>query len=283
MCLVIEPINIFRMVLRLLKIALSAAFFMYLAAVLGMYVLQRDLMYFPTQKGLTPSQVGLSGVDVVTLETSDGEDIVVWYAPADDEQPTILFFHGNGGEVSDRRRRFATYQASGFGVLFVSWRGYGASTGAPSEAGILIDARTAYEWLISQGVEAISIIVVGESLGTGAAVRVAAEQQVGALILGAPYTATSDVAAEQYPWLPVGFLMKDQFRSIDHISNVSAPTLVLHGTADGVIPFHFGQALFDAVTAPKTFRTFVGQGHMMLFEDVTYAEEVAFINTVFHD
>ena len=228
------------MVRRVWKIAVLGAVCAYLIAVCAMYFLQRELMYFPTARNLSPSQVGLSNVEVLSLLTADEETIVAWYASAAEGQPTTLFFHGNGGEISDRRDRFATYQTAGMGVMFVSWRGYGGSTGSPSEEGILIDAHTGFEWLIEQGIEASSIAVVGESLGTGAAVRVAAEYSVGALILGAPYTATTDVAAAQYPWLPVRLLMKDKFRSVDYVKDITAPTLVLHGTSDQVIPYRFG-------------------------------------------
>lgn len=271
------------MVVRLLKSAVIGCAVVYCVALVSLYVLQRDLMYFPTQNNPQPEQVGLSGVTVERLPTEDGEMLIVWHAPAVQGAPTVLFAHGNGGEIADRANRFRAYQAAGFGVIFVSWRGYGGSTGSPSEQGLLIDARTAYQWLVSNDVDPSQIVIVGESLGTGAAVRLAAEYPVGALILGAPYSATSDVAALQYPWLPVRALMKDQFRSIDHIAAVTAPTLVMHGTEDVVIPYDLGRKLFDEIEAPKTFETYEGQGHEMLFQPATYATEIAFIRTIFGD
>ncbi len=264
--------------LKIIGILLGGA---YCIALLAMYVFQRDLMYFPTHANPSPVEVGLSGVSVEQLPTSDGETIVAWFSAAKQGRPTVLFLHGNGGEIASRADRFSAYQAAGFGVMFVSWRGYGGSSGTPSELGLVLDANTAYDWLVSNGVEPTSIAVVGESLGTGVAVQIAAKRSVGALILGAPYTATSDVAAQRYPWLPVQLLMKDQFRSIEFIDAVTAPTLIIHGTADTVIPFHFGRRLFDAAETAKTFIELEGQGHGLLFQPTTFAREIAFIEGVF--
>ena len=116
----------------------------YVLIAAALFTLQRKMLYFPTQTNPTPEEVGLYDVDVVPLQTSDGETLVLWYAPAPDGRPTVLYFHGNGGEIADRADRFAAYQAAGFGVAFLSWRGYGGSTGSPSEAGFLIDGITAY-------------------------------------------------------------------------------------------------------------------------------------------
>ena len=271
------------MLLNSFKVIIIGSAVIYCLAMLAMFIFQRNLMYFPTNKNPLPVDVGLDGVTVDDLPTPDGETIVVWHAPAQQDAPTVLFFHGNAGEIGDRADRFAAYRAAGFGVMFVSWRGYGGSTGAPTEDGILMDAKTSYDWLVSNGVDPLKIAVVGESLGTGAAVRIASEQTVGALVLGAPYTATSDVAAQRFPWLPVRILMKDQFRSIDYVGNVAAPTLVLHGTADQVIPYQFGVQLHDAINAPKTFVSFDGQGHEILYQTNTYMEEIAFLSGVFSD
>lgn len=121
-------------------------------------------------------------------------------------------------------------------------------------------------------------MLVGESLGTGVAVQLAAMQKVAAVVLEAPYSSAVDVAAELYWWLPVRSLMRDQFRSIDHIGAVTAPLLVLHGQADTVIPFSQGQKLFNAAPGPKRFVALPGLGHEALFSPATWAREVAFID-----
>ncbi len=246
----------------------------------AMFLLQRRMMYFPSHNNPEPTAVGLLDVSVETLTTQDGERLTLWYKPAVKEQPTVLFFHGNAGEIGDRADRFAAYSASGFGVAFVSWRGYGSSTGTPSETGLVTDAHTAYDWIMAQGVTPDKLVIVGESLGSGPAVHVAAVRPVGAVVLGAPYTATVDVAAQRYPWLPVRLLMKDQFRSRDYIEGISAPLLILHGTEDTVIPFAHGQRLHAMATAPVTFIALENVGHEALFHPTTWAQEIAFIRDV---
>jgi fermentation-respiration switch protein FrsA (DUF1100 family) len=264
--------------LAFLKLTLVTFGVLYVTLLSGMYVFQRDLQYFPTRRDPAPEAMGLTGVERVTLATPDGESLVLWFSPAAEGRPTILFLHGNGGEVADRADRFAFYQARGYGVAFLSWRGYGGSTGSPSETGLLTDAKAAYDHLRGKGVAAESIVLVGESLGTGPAVQLAAANPVGAMVLEAPYSAAVDIARAAYPWLPVGLLMKDQFRSRDHIAAVRAPLLVLHGEEDRVIPPGFGRRLFDAARDPKTFLSLGPVGHEALFSPATWEAEAAFID-----
>ncbi|OYX25416.1 MAG: hypothetical protein B7Z10_06390 [Rhodobacterales bacterium 32-66-7] len=263
-----------------LKLTLVAFGLVYASALGGMYLVQRDLQYFPGQSDPAPEALGLTGVTRETLDTSDGEALVLWHGPAKAGQPTILFLHGNAGTIADRVDRLRFYQAQGLGAAFLSWRGYGGSTGHPTETGLLIDAATAYGFLRRQGIAAGQIVLVGESLGTGVAVRLAAEHPVGAVVLEAPFTAAVDVARQAYPWVPVGLLMKDQFRSRDHIGRVRAPLLVLHGEVDRVIPFGFGKALYAAANDPKTFLSLGPVGHEALGDPATWAKGVDFIATL---
>ena len=264
--------------LKKLAVGLAAA---YVTLIGIMYFGQRQLMYFPSNENPQPRDVGLSGVSVELLTTPDGETLVTWYAPAAEAQPTILFFHGNAGEIGYRGNRFAAYRQAGFGVLFVSWRGYGGSTGTPSEKGILTDAISAYDWLIAQTVAPQMIVVVGESLGTGAAVQLASQKPVGAVLLGAPFSAAVEVAKDQYPFIPVGLLMKDQFRSVDHAAEITAPTLIIHGNEDRVVPYASGQKLFRSIAAPKEFITLEGVGHNAISDADAIAQEIVFIRRVF--
>ncbi len=263
-----------------LKLTLAVLGLLYLAAVAGMFVMQRQFQYFPSRNNPPPAAVGLADVTAESIATPDGEILVLWYAPAAG-QPTILYFQGNGGDIADRADRFAAYRAQGFGVAFLSYRGYGGSTGRPTEAGLLTDARAAYDWLTARGTAPGMIALVGESLGTGVAVQLAAERRVGAVVLEAPYAAAVDIAAGIYPWLPVRLLMKDQFRSIDHIAAVTAPILILHGTDDRVIPYASGRALYDAVTAPTIFVSLDGEGHEALYQPTTWAQEITFLQGLF--
>ena len=128
----------------MLRLLLLFAVLAYVAIAGFMYVKQRSFQYFPARTGTSPQALGLTGVTEERVKTPDGETIVLWYSPAQPGKPTVLFFHGNGGEISGRHERFAYLQSQGLGVMFVSYRGYGASTGTISEQGIITDALTAY-------------------------------------------------------------------------------------------------------------------------------------------
>ncbi|WP_224817183.1 alpha/beta hydrolase [Hasllibacter sp. MH4015] len=266
--------------MRILILLAVGAVAFYVLIALGMYLGQRRFMYFPTNDNPPPEAVGVPDARVEAVETADGEVLVLWYAEADAGQPTVLFFHGNGGEMAHRSGRFAAYRAAGFGVLFVSYRGYGGSTGRPSEAGLHADAEAAYGWLRDRGVAPEDIVIAGASLGTGVAVQLAARHPVGALVLGAPYSAADDLAADIYPWLPVRLLMRDRFRSVDHIGAVEAPILIQHGTEDRVVPHRSGEALYQAAPEGTDFVSMPGAGHEVLFDPSLWQSEIAFIQRV---
>jgi fermentation-respiration switch protein FrsA (DUF1100 family) len=266
--------------MSLIKFFAVFAIVAYAAVALGMYVFQRKLQYHAENKSLTPEGVGILGASIETLTTTDGEKIILWHAPAKAGMPTVLYFQGNAGEMGDRPLRFNYYHSHGFGVAYLSYRGYGGSSGSPSEAGLIADATAAYDWLIAKGVEPNRIALLGESLGSGVAVQLAAKREVGALALEAPYTSTVEVAAKIYWWLPVHALMKDQFKSIDFIAAVVAPLLIIHGEEDGLIPVEFGRRLFAAANPPKELDIVPGFGHDVLFEETTWAREVEFFSRV---
>lgn len=260
------------------KLTLVTFGVIYATLLSGMYVIQRDLQYFPSNHDPLPAAVGLIGTERIQLSTADGETVVLWFSPPEPGRPVILFLHGNAGSIADRADRFAFYQARGYGIAFLSWRGYGGSTGSPSETGFLADGKTAYDHLRGLGVSPDRIALVGESLGTGVAVQLAAANPVGAVVLEAPFSAAVDVARAAYPWLPVGLLMKDQFRSRDHIARVRAPILILHGDRDGVVPPGFGKRLYEAAQDPKTFLSLGPVGHEALFDPATWAAGADFVD-----
>ncbi len=262
--------------MTVLRIALAVAVATYLLIALFMFLQQRSLQYHPSNKGLTPSGLGLEGVSEEIIETQDGERIAAWYLPPGRGQPTILFFHGNGGEIGDRADRLDFYREQGFGALFVSYRGYGGSSGTISEQGFITDALSAYDWLASRNVGPEQIVLVGESLGTGVAVQLAAQRKVAAVALEAPYTSVADVAAAIYWWLPVRLLLKDNFHSRDHIARVTAPVLIQHGDADGIIPVDHGRRLFAMANEPKELVIIPGVGHDAIQNPQVWAREIAF-------
>jgi hypothetical protein len=228
-----------------------------------MYFAQRSLMYFPDRTRTPPAAAGLPQAQEVWLDTADGERVIAWHVPPRGDKPVVIYFHGNGGALNLRVDRFQRLTAEGFGLLGLSYRGYGGSTGKPTEAGLIADARAAYAF----AAERYSRIVLwGESLGTGVAVALAAEKPVERLILDAPFTSTVDVAANVYWFLPVRLLMKDQFRSDLRIQLVKAPVLILHGEADGIIPIGYGERLFAMVPGKKQMMRFPRGSHNDLDE-----------------
>jgi uncharacterized protein len=224
------------------------------------YFAQRSLMYFPDRTHTAPAAAGLPQAEEVELATSDGEKVIVWHVPPRGERPVVLYFHGNGGALAWRADRFRRLVADGTGLVALSYRGYGGSTGQPSEAGLLRDADAAYAFATAR-YPAERLVVYGESLGTGVAVALAAEHKVGKVILESPFTSAVDVGAAAYPFLPVRLLMHDTFRSDERIAKVTAPVLVLHGTDDNVIPIAFGERLYALITAPKKFVRLPGGHH----------------------
>jgi fermentation-respiration switch protein FrsA (DUF1100 family) len=228
-----------------------------------MYVAQRSLMYFPDKARTTPAAAGLPQAEEVVLDTADGEKVIAWHVPPRGDRPVVLYFHGNGGALSHRVDRFRRLISDGTGLIALSYRGYGGSTGSPTEDGLIADARAAYEFAVARyKVERIALW--GESLGTAVAIALAAERPVARVMLDAPFTSTRDVAAAQYWFLPVGLLMKDQFRSDLRIAKVKAPIMILHGDADGVIPISYGERLYAMIPGEKRFVRIPRGGHVDL-------------------
>ncbi|MFN6925313.1 MAG: alpha/beta hydrolase [Tabrizicola sp.] len=263
-----------------LKVTLLTFGMIYAAALSGLFLIQRDLQYLPSRADPLPRTLGMPGVGRI-LPTPDGEAVVLWFAPPAPGRPAILFLHGNAGSIADRADRLAFYRARGYGTAFLSYRGYGGSSGTPSETGLALDALTAYRFLRDRGIAADRIVLVGKSLGTGVAVPLAARQPVGAVVLEAPFTAAVDIAALAYPWVPVRLLMRDPFRSRARIGDLRAPLLVVHGERDAVIPFANGRALFDLAPQPKTFLSLGPVGHEALSDPATWAAGADFIDGLF--
>lgn len=228
-----------------------------------LYLMQRSLMYFPYAERIEPGAVGLPQAEEITLDTPDGEKLVLWHIPPQGQRPVFLYFHGNGGSLAGRAQKYAGLTSDGLGLVALSYRGYGGSTGSPTEAGLMIDAQAAYRFAMGK-YGAGRIVLWGESLGTGVAVALAEKNPVFKIVLEAPFTSTADIAASIYPIVPVRYLMKDQFRSDDKIGNVKAPVLVLHGERDTIVPIRFGERLFEKISAPKRFIRFPEGQHEWL-------------------
>ena len=232
--------------------------------------LENRLVFFgarPESRTLTatPADFGLE-YERLTLTTSDGVNLMAWalpYADGQDETaPWLLYFHGNGGNVSDYLSFTSALHNLGFNVLMLEYRGYGESEGIPSETGLFEDARTAYRYLTERGVLPEHIGVYGFSLGSGVAVDLASKVEVGALVVEAGYTSIPDVARELYRVVP-RFLMHNRFDSQSKIARVKAPVLFIHSPTDRTVPFSQGETLYALAGEPKEFVKMRG-GHTEL-------------------
>lgn len=224
------------------------------------YVGQRALQYFPERHRTAPVTAGFPGAEEVVLTTSDGERVIVWHVPPREKKPVLLYFHGNGGSLAWRVDRLRALTADGTGLVALSYRGYGGSTGRPTESGMIADAMAAYDFAATR-YPPDRIAVWGESIGSGVAVALAAEKPVGRVVLESPFTSITDIAAKIYWFFPVRWLIKDPFRSDLRIPKVTAPVLVLHGDRDVIVPFALGKQLYALIQGPKRFVRFPGAGH----------------------
>lgn len=245
-------------VVRWIVIILAAG---YLAGLVLLFLRQREMVFpIPTAQRTAPAAAGFPEAEEHVLAASDGEKVIVWHVPARPGRPVILYFHGNGDFLAGQVGRFKAMTADGTGLVALSYRGYAGSSGAPSEDGLLRDVAAAYSFATAR-YEPQRIVAWGFSLGTGVAVAIASEGEVGKLVLEAPYTSIADVVAPRYWFAPVRLLMRDPFHSDRRIARVTAPLLIMHGTSDPVIPFAFGERLFALAHEPKRFVRIPGGGH----------------------
>jgi uncharacterized protein len=263
---------------KILIVLLGLAVLAYAGVVAALYGFQRDLLYRPPQTFRTaPAAAGLAEATEAVIPTQDGEKVVVWSVPAHDGKKVVLFFHGNGDTLAYRVPRLRSIIADGTGLVALSFRGYAGSTGQPTEQGLIFDALAAYDYAVTRYAPA-RLVVWGFSLGTGPAVALASERPVGKLILEAPYTSTADVAASQFPFVPVRLLMKDQFHSDQRIGKVHAPLLIMHGERDPAIGIGFARQLFALANEPKRLVTFPQGGHFDLDDYGASTVAMQFVN-----
>lgn len=243
-------------------------------------------MYFAQRALLYPGSWNDSGELPATapwgawarIATPDGEVLTGLHIPAAAGRPTILFFHGNADNIAHYGFLAEMLAAREYGLLAVSYRGYGGSTGSPTEAGLLKDGLAAYDWLAAEG--GLPIVLMGQSLGSGVAVNTAAERDAAAVVLISAYDSVLSVARSSYPFLPVSALLKDSFRSDLRIGRVRQPKLFVHGGRDDIVSMRFGEALFAAAPEPKRLSILHDRGHNDIWTDALVEEVVGFADSV---
>lgn len=202
-------------------------------------------------------------VEDVWLTASDGVRLHAWWIPDDKSKFTFLAFHGNTSNIANRAPIYEFLRSTPANVFAVEYRGYGHSEGKPSEAGLNRDADAAYEYLVNtKGIDGKAIISFGQSLGTAVATRLAAHREFAGLILEAPFPSGSRLASRFFWFLP-GFslLVRGQFDTRFWLKEVHVPVLIVHCDQDPIIPFHFGQEVYEEALAPKSFLEVKGSCH----------------------
>src|SRR2546421_4876156 len=245
--------------------ALLLGAFLYLCLCLFFVRHQREFQFTLGGTRSTPEAAAAAGFTEVKIATEDGERLDGWWLPPPAGRGVILFLHGTPGTVPDHILRFAQLRHSGLGILAIDWRGYGGSTGQPSESGLRTDARAGFDFIRAAAPQS-RIAVFGESLGTGPAVALARDRPVAGVLLNAPYASVRRLFELRGPSLPYRWLMSDPFDSEALIGGVGVPVMILHGTEDPAVPVGEARRLYAAAREPKSMIVVEGAGHLSAWE-----------------
>lgn len=220
--------------------------------------IESHAIFFPMKEvELNPGYIGLAFEDIY-LETEDNIRLNGWFIPAKNADYTILFLHGNAGNLSHRLEKITILNKMGLDIFIIDYRGYGRSQGRPNEAGIYLDARAAYDYLLKERkVAPEKIVLYGESLGNAAVVDLAKDKKVGALIIESGFTRGRDVVRSVY-WFVPNFFFSNSFDSLSKIKKVNAPKLFIHSRNDEIVPLGLAKKLYAAADEPKEFCEIIG-------------------------
>ena len=244
-----------------------------------MAINQRMFLYIPIPGPTEPSTAGLPDFTHETLVAPDGNTVIYWESTSAQNQPIILYFHGNSGGLYAFVPALKFLHAQGFHVAAMEYRSFAGAAGHPTQPRLVADAQALYDQFHARYPHQ-PIIFWGYSLGSGVAVQLAALRTPAAMVLEAPFTAVVDVAALRFPFLPVHWLLHDQYRSAELIRSIHVPLLILHGEQDRIVPIAEGRALYDAANQPKILRTYPNFGHLDFGDSMADADAVTFLRRV---
>ena len=251
----------------------------YFVITVVVYFFQRKLLYHPFSPQITGKGL-IHNFETINFKTSDNFELKGWFHLKNSNKKTILFLHGNAGNLDNRIDKLNFLGNIDINFLIISWRGYSGNPGNPSETGLYKDALGGIEWLNKKGISNDRIILYGESLGTAITTEVAQNENFAGIILEAPFTSMVDMGQKIYPIFPVKFLLKDKYESKNKIKNIKSPILVLHGRKDKIVPFYMGEKIFEMANSPK-FKYFTDlDDHMMNFDEKLVNEIDLFIRNL---
>lgn len=246
----------------------------YLGICLLAFLFQRNLLYIPIRWSEPEAERANPGFEAAWITTSDGERLHAWLQRSANSPWTVVIFHGNAGNLSYHQATMLPFMKLGLQVMLFDYRGYGLSSGSPSQLGLLRDGEAVTEYVENNlKVPRERIVYFGQSLGSGVAALLAAKRPPARLILESAYPSLAQVASIHYPFLPSGLLLRDRFDSTAAVRGLSCPILFLHPALDEIIPVSLGRALFETAHPPKKFVELPGAHHNDAF-DVAMAEQV---------
>ena len=236
----------------------------YVGITVVVYFYQRKLLYHPFSAEITGEGL-IHNFETINFKTSDNFVLKGWFHLKNSNKKTILFLHGNAGNLDNRIDKLNSLGSMDINFLIISWRGYSGNPGNPSEAGLYKDVLGGIKWLNEKGISNDQIILYGESLGTAIATEVGQNENFAGIILEAPFTSMVDMGQKIYPIFPVKFLLKDKYESKNKIKNIKSPILIMHGEIDKIVPFRMGKKMFELANEPKFSYFSKYDDHMMEF------------------
>ena len=263
-----------------LRLLLSPLLILVLAMSL-LLACQRHLIFFPDSLPPTANLQQTGADEQVYMDTEDGETIhALWFeTDSPHDSYTLLYFHGNAGNVVSWAPVARRFQNMGLNVLLVDYRGYGKSSGSISEDGLYLDGRAAYRALQHRQIDPDKIIVHGRSLGAAVATELATARPIAGLVLETPFTHLGDMARDLYKVRPPSWLLRFEFDNLSRAAHIDTPTWVVHGTDDGIVPIDHGRAVYKALDNPWRMTVIDGGGHNDLMSFPHYQRDfLAFLD-----
>jgi fermentation-respiration switch protein FrsA (DUF1100 family) len=224
----------------------------------GIYYPAREINFYPSDVNLTFEEIFVTTLDKLKINA--------WYIPSQQAKFTLLFCHGNAGNLMDRLDKIQVFHSIGVNIFIFDYRGFGKSQGRPGEQGIYLDAQAAYGYLVNTlKVNPSEIILYGESLGSAVAIDLARKKAVGGLIIEGGFSCGKDMAAKIYPFLP-RFIFSDIFDSLAKIKEIHAPVLFIHSREDEIVPLRLAYKLYQQANPPKEFVELSGNHNVSFFD-----------------
>lgn len=246
--------------------AIFCLFVLYLAT---LFLMQDKLLFKPDNNYISPEKANLNDVSENMLTMSDGTKVMTWIKDGNKDLPAILFFHGNRGQMAEFAPQIKRFNKDGYGIFLAEYRGYGNSEGKINQDKMFSDGAEIYDWIKNKGYS--KIIVIGYSFGCAASIGLAEKRNVEGLVLISPFASLSRLVGEKYPFS--NWVLKDTYPSEKTIQKLTAPILIIHGTADTLVPVHHAKILYKQRSNNTSLHLLDGKDHREVF----WAEETPVI------